>query len=142
MKLLMDENKDVVPAMPDDPFEMIADFKKVFLQHNRATALTPSMYDTSMTTVFQVKNVPLKPDHKIMRNPEHRAALKESHDSLQTLIPDSIMAVNIGANEGFMRLMRMHYEGNHQHLREGCEVYSSFNVDCDIFDRMLKVVLH
>jgi len=52
---------------------------------------------------------------------------------------DSIQAINIGSNHGLLQILRNHYEEQGQHKHNVCQRYSAFNVDVDIFDRILKV---
>ena len=93
---------------------------------------------TSMTTLLKVDRIPLKPHHKRLNDRRHVEALKNSHDSLDNFHCDKIMPINIGANRGLLQILREHHVAKGQ-LQEDCTRYTVFNVDVDIYARMMKV---
>jgi hypothetical protein len=132
------ETKVIEPAMPHDVYELYPTLKSIFLKYNGATNECPQRHATSLTTLLGVNNVPLKPSHTKLRKPEHRQAVHEGHDSLDTCFPEGIVGINIGSNKGLLQLMRNHYES--VCVANVGKKYSCLNVDANIFDRILKVI--
>lgn len=135
MSVQLDGAGEVVPAMPDDLFANEADFNAVFDR----CVLDTTYYDTSLTTLYRVNSVPLKPDACRVDNHNYRRALQGDTDRLRSMYPKEIAAVNIGSNLGLARIMRAHYDENNQGPGNRCTKYSALNVDENIFMRVLKV---
>ena len=136
----MYENGEVIPAMPDDVFAMSTKLKSLFLSINKETTLCPHLRDASVLAVAEVNNVPSRPDKSRLVDPKHKTALIERHDSIRNCLAEGIYPINIGSNKGLMQLLRNHYTSEKQDTDGECAKYTSLNVDCDIFDRILKVV--
>ena len=95
---------------------------------------------TSLAHVLNVCSVPLKPSAALITSDKHRLALSDGHDNLNSMLPDGIMKINIGSNLGLALILRQHFEDENQHLLPPQSTqYTAFNVDCNIFDRCLKV---
>jgi hypothetical protein len=137
MNLRLNEAKEIEPAMPHHVYKIYPTMKHAFMVLNPSTPKCPKLHTKSLTTLLGVKNVPLKPSHETLNKPEHRAAVHEGHDSLDTCFPEGIVAINIGSNKGLLQLMRNHYES--VCVANAGKRYSCLNVDANIFDRILKV---
>jgi hypothetical protein len=136
MQLMHKVNGDIIPAMPDKPFRMVSTMITMFKAINDKAGT--ELHDTCLATVHKVKTVPLKPKPKHMIRELHKDALTQGWDKLTNMYPCGLLDENIGSNIGLLRILRSHYENENQHL-ENCNTYTAFNVDTNIFDRMLKV---
>jgi hypothetical protein len=98
-----------------------------------------------MVSKWKVYCVPLKPQPSNMPDGIWKKAITDRVNTLQPLHPKGLVPVNIGANIGLARIMRDHYVDNKHDVIETarnprpCDKYSAFNVDIDIFRRILKV---
>ena len=141
MSIIMDEMGNDVPAMPDDVFAMVPTLK-VAWQHYQTNL---KYRETSMVTAWKVSCMPIKPQACNMPAGIWKQAIENRANSLFPLHPVGLIAANIGKNVGLARIMRDHYENNKQNVQETarhprpCPNYSAFNVDIDIFRRLLKV---
>ena len=129
-------NQVVVPAMPDDILVERDTLMQMYRQGCDDKGI--NMYDTSLTTKYEVQNVPVKPHPDKVVLEKHKRALTDRHDSLETFYPAGIINMNIGSNRGFLRIMRHHYKEKSQDSDQ-CDRYSAFCVEIDIFNKMLKV---
>jgi hypothetical protein len=141
MDIMLDDTGTMIPAMPDDPFELLPNllhwFKKHVLKDNRQYG-----YAKQLAIQLDVRCVPLKPKADKLTKEQHKKAIEDGCDRLDSMFPTNLIKQNIGSNRGLCRIMREHYEDMGQHHKPpSCSKYTSFNVDCNIFDRMLKVVL-
>jgi hypothetical protein len=127
----------IIPAMPDDPFMDEKCVKNFYMGVTNASS--KHRHAESLTTQLQVDCIPLKPKHDKLRDARHVAAIKNSHDSLDTFYCDKIIPINIGANRGLLQILRDHMVDKCQ-LEEECTRYTVFNVDVDIYLRMMKVL--
>ena len=134
--LMRNADHRIIPAMPRNPFTFRSKLISMFfkISGNEGNLL----YDSCIVTIARTKTVPLKPKAKNMPNRRHREALEQGYDKLTNMYPCAIIPDNIGSNVGLLRIIR-HFERENQHLKDRCKRYSAFNVDCNIFDRMLKV---
>jgi hypothetical protein len=137
MTVRHDAKNEVLPAMPDDIFEMYPATKNQFLHVTYTQPDCPTLYSTSLTTTLKVNNVPLKPLAVSLRRADHKAAVEESHDGLSTCYPEGICTLNIGSNRGLIRLLRNHHDTFC--VEQKGQRYTSLNVDNNIFDRVIKV---
>ncbi len=126
-----------LPAMPPNLFDDAHVGQLVGLWNTHITNTT--YYETSFVHKWKVNNVPLKPAAHKVSNPKWRQALRDRVDDLDTMHPRELMALNIGSNIGLARVVRRHYEDRKQDKDGECKTYSAFNVDCNIFDRIIKV---
>ena len=126
-----------IPAMPDDLFALLAPLKLLF-KHNNNIDKFKHRYEKCLATTLDVRNVPMKPESTKVASQVHKDALDNRHDSLKNFHPCEIVTHNIGANRGLLFILRKHYEDRMQHTDQ-CDMYSAFNVDIDIFTRMMKV---
>jgi hypothetical protein len=138
MDVLFDDDDEIIPAMPEDPLAFMPKFVKLF---KKACVTTADMYRHASSCVVRmdVRNVPLKPLPAMVGSPRHQAALTDGHDNLNSMVPDCLLKINIGSNIGLARILRDHYEAEEQHINRGCNRYTAFNMDCNIFDRTFKV---
>lgn len=128
----------VIPAMPDDLFANEAAFNSIFDRY----AMQTDYWETSFVQEFKVTCVPLKPDAHKVNNRKHRRALQADSDTLHSMYPKEIAAVNIGSNLGLGKIIRVHYDDRKQGPGDRCQAYSALNVDENIFMRVLKVAHH
>jgi hypothetical protein len=141
MKLEVDEDGKVAPAMPDDIFERVEELKHLFHLANDPDTDQLRRYDSSLSHQLDVRTVPPKPEPDLLTSQKHKTALINGHDSLDNLHPGGIFKQNIGSNKGLLQLLRNHYEDEGQ-LDGSCEKYSAFVMDIDIFSRVIKVCTH
>jgi hypothetical protein len=127
---------EVIPAMPDDPFEYADQLKELVEEH------TPRADYRTHSLVFRwnVTSVPLKPVPSQVENRKWRRALLNSGQVSQ-LFPKELIAENIGSNLGLARIMKEHYNEHKQNTEHDCTKYSVLLADVNIFDRVLKVCL-
>jgi hypothetical protein len=137
MKIRLDENKQIEPAMPHNIFGIYPTMKRVFMTLNKISPECPNLHETCLTTILEVKNVPLKPAPETLIQPAHKQAVHEGHDSLDNCYPTALASFNIGSNIGLLQICRMHYETIC--VANAGDRYSCINVDANIFDRILKV---
>ena len=128
----------VIPGTPTDPFEDEMSVKAFYMGVTKESL--SQRHASSLTTLLKLDSVPLKPRHHRLNDPRHVAALKNSHDSLDNFHCDQIMPINIGSNRGLLQILRDHYVAKQQ-LQEQCTSYTVFNVDVDIYQRIMKVIL-
>ena len=138
MEVMLNENDgQIIPAMPEDPMK----FRKKFIKEFSKACLenaNMSRHSDSLLVRMDVRNVPLKPAPEKLHTARHKASLTDGHDNLNTMLPDTLFKINIGSNVGLGAILRKHYEDEKQHTDE-CKRYTAFNMDCDIFDRTVKV---
>ena len=129
------------PAMPADLFARERSLRVMFANLCQEGMDTCMDHDRSYMQVYNVNAVPLAADLSKVTNPRHAATLRRRQDRLDNMYTDSIQAINIGSNHGLLQILRNHYEeqGLPQHKHNVCQRYNAFNVDVDIFDRILKV---
>ena len=139
MSLMVDANGDTIPAMPEKLFGMWPHFKEAYKLMERKTSM--NYLDKSLVERWDVNNVPLKPDwkHELMRE-KYRAPLKNGCDSLKYLYPDKLVDLNVGANDHLVQLFRGAFEQHKAACEDtGVPKYLVLNLDCNIFDRVVKV---
>jgi hypothetical protein len=123
--------------MPPKPFKKKDELISLFLEIAEGPGAA-TQHASCVVSKCHVRNVPLKPSADQMDDPKHKAALSERCNRLVEMYPVGLIKENIGSNLGLMRIMRSHFEEKNQHLA-ACHNYTAFNVDTNIFDRMLKV---
>ena len=89
--------------------------------------------------------MPVGPDPANARIPANlREGIGADRDNLKNLYPEKISSENIGSNDGLARIMKELYEergwGRSENEEGACREYSVLNVDCNIFDRIVKVL--
>ena len=148
MSLLHDEADNLINAMPANPF----DYRKIVQD-----GITNSMFDkgdkchlrfrSSYRCKWKVNNVPLRPSVENLpataHYAEHRRKLADHADSLDHLHPHRLLDINCGENAGFARCMKMlSFErnwGGEQPDKPACDKYTSMYMDCDLYDKCVKV---
>jgi hypothetical protein len=136
MDVQTDEKNAIIPAMPDDLFEM-----EDMLKTQLAAFPLQSSYQAEecLVALWKVDTVPMKPNFAFIENDSWRAAICSDLDKLSLMYPKEIIPINIGSNEGLARILRTHYEQEKQDKPGECKKYSALNVDENIFKRTLKV---
>jgi hypothetical protein len=139
------EMGEVVPAMPIDPLSYLPRVLEKMKRFVYDRKENPSRkFVTSLSVLWAVHNVPVAPD---ARNPvipaEFANGIAAKRDRLKNLHPEKLIDENIGSNKGLARVLRdIHDErgwGIEEHEENAPTEYSVLNVDCNIFDRILKV---
>jgi hypothetical protein len=120
-------------AMPNDLFHRM---KKFLASAKQITDSTMFVYDTSIVTRYNVRNVPLKPIVDAVAHPKWHSALASSVDGLYHLHPVGLIKRNIGSNEGLMRILKRYVD---IYEEEKVQLYQVMNVDINIFKRIIKV---
>jgi hypothetical protein len=139
MDILLDKNGKMIPCMPDDPFKFVDNFKRWFVKY-AMKAGRKNAYDESLAVTMDVRCVPLKPSVDNLTKAQHVKSIEDGCDKLDSMFPTNLIKQNIGSNIGLVRIMRSHLEDKGQDRHPPtCSKYTAFNVDCNIFDRMLKV---
>lgn len=134
LKTITDDQQEIIPAMPEDPFEYEQSLRDLW----NANVPQEEYIEKSLMTRWSVCNVPPKPVIHRVRSNQIRDDLKNQTTSLANLYPKKLIAINIGSNIGLGKIIRAHYEEKKQH-QDACDKYTAFNVDINIFDRMIKV---
>ena len=139
MSVKQTEGLQRIPAMPE---ELFSSWNAFVGTYSRLEAvLEVNRLDDSLVRTWNVNNVPLKPSPQSTER--YRDALVKQTDSLANLFPEKLIDINIGENEGLVKICR---ELLKEH-KEKCQInqqerYLVLNVDCNIFDRILKVLPH
>ena len=139
MTVMHDQTGQVIPAMPDQPFDYLDRVKRSLERCKAVHRHDMHRYDKCMVTKWQVNTVPLTPSLDRLTLPRHRLAIENHAGGLANLYPDQIKAVNITENKVFLRLMRAHYREYGQHRNGRDMVYSTFSTDIDICNKQLRV---
>ena len=138
-------DNEVVPAMPIEPLKFlprVLEKMKRFVYDGKEN---PSRkFLDSLSVLWAVHNVPVAPDAKNTVIPaEFANGIAAKRDRLRNLHPEKLIDENIGSNKGLARVLRdIHDErgwGIEEHEENAPTEYSVLNVDCNIFDRILKV---
>jgi hypothetical protein len=142
MSILRNQDQEVIPAMPDDPFEFELSLKTIF--RNRAAKDVMQLSNSNVNT-WKVNNVPLKPipveaDDDEPVPPLYLAKILEDPDKLDNLFPEKIVEENIGSNVGFCQIFRKVYDDHEMDVDNVSCKYLALNLDCNIFDRLVKVM--
>ena len=93
-------------------------------------------YDSSLAVKYRVRNVPLKPDIDNVEE-KFKAALAQSRDGMATFFPKEIVPVNIGSNDGLVKVVRSLWD-DHKRSAHSNE-YKFVVADTNIFWRSIKV---
>lgn len=135
----LNDDGDMIPIMPDDPFVHALRLQRVFNTYIKQPQNPMMRHATSMVAKWQVNNVPLKP--KVLKVPDkYKEAVTNSYDSLKDFYPEKIVEHNIGSNEGLSAVMRQVYDESVTDVDPQERRYRIINADCNIFDRCIKVM--
>ena len=127
-----DDAGNVIPAMPRD----ILQYQDgVIGAINYVLTLGPKYYTEAAVTKYDVRNVPLKVDTNILED------VKADVDSynMKCVRPTDLIEHNIGSNRGLLTVLDIICRDRNIHGDEPCTRYTTFNVDENIFWRILKV---
>ena len=134
-----------LPAMPDDIFEpqdniAIGLLRAIFERGDRAHM----RFHKSLVFNWKVNNVPLRPDIQDDMTQSEVDGLNRHADALDHLYPLRLIDINCGENMGFARCMKMLSEEKNWEedpRKPYCEKYTFMFMDCDLFDKCLKVLI-
>ena len=140
MRLFQGNNVDIairdgVDAMPDELFSenLVSSLEQTM---QTVDADSWSLFNDSWVNIYDVRNVPLKPDVDQVA-PQYVDALNESRDGMQSFYPLKIVPHNIGSNSGLVKIVAGVWE---QHTNgPNMFNYQYVNTDCNIFWRMCRV---
>jgi hypothetical protein len=135
--LVTDQDGQTIPAMPEDPFEYVAQVEAMWTKYRPDLRYSES----SMMVRWRVASVPVKPALHNVDDENYRQALRDKACGLDTMYPKELIAENIGALIGFARVMRTHYVDKKQEREGECKRYTVFNVDIKIYEMMVKVYI-
>ena len=91
-----------IPAMPE---ELFSSWNAFVGTYSRLEAvLEVNRLDDSLVRTWNVNNVPLKPSPQSTER--YRDALVKQTDSLANLFPEKLIDINIGENEGLVKICR------------------------------------
>ena len=123
-----------VPAMPVNLFS--ADNLKWLYTLTEQMDGLQNTYDSSLAVKYRVRNVPLKPDLDNVED-KFKEVLAQSRDGMATFFPKEIVPINIGSNDGLVKVVRSLWE-DHK-ASEQSHQYKFVVADTNIFWRSIKV---
>ena len=127
-----DDNGTVVPAMPRDVLQYKDGVIRAVIH---VLTLGPNYYAGAAVTRYDVRNVPLKVDTSIF---EETKSDVDSYN-MKCVRPTDLIEHNIGSNRGLLTVLDNICRDRNIHGDEPCTRYTTFNVDENIFWRILKV---
>ena len=129
-----DDQKDVIPAMPDDLFAHLHIVKQgISMIYDGGK----SMYDTSLVKKYSVNNIPLKIDTKVF--PNLAPILNSAVNKTTHINPFKLVKQNIGSNRGLCNMLREFQDEHSMGVNGGCDKYHTVSMDENIMYRTLKV---
>ena len=159
MTVRRNEEKEIIPALPDDLFQHIPavikfiqeqsqyEFDTSIRDHPLATQTGmchfPYLFDTSRMVNWGVDRVPLKPNPKSPALPmEYKIAIEQSPDTLTNFYPKAMISSNIGSNVGIVKILKDFFmeivqRQKYQHL----EKYYIISCDENIYKRAMRVLI-
>lgn len=127
-------NGDVIPAMPQNILQHSAE---VLAGVNNVLRTCRNYYDRSVVKKYDVRNVPPKVDVK--RFPHLTEIVNDPNNSTSSVCPIELININIGSNEGLLRIIRNLYDKAGMDSDATCSKYNLMNVDENIYWRIMKV---
>ena len=101
-----------------------------------ADAVQCAFLKDSLSFKMRVRQVPLKPEVDPAVHPALAAVLRESRDGLRNFFPIGMMSENIGSNRGMLLVLKDLFG-----VQPKPGHFSFLSCDCNIFMRLLKVLL-
>ena len=142
MRMIRGGDGNHIPAMPVDPFEHRAHIQGVLLRSTFGRQNPHQRFDKSLLFRWEVNNVPLRPVVRAGMRQDYIDGLNRRADSLDNLHPIRLIDINPGENVGFARVMKQLSDENNwdDKLDEpSCNKYTAMFMDCDLFDKCVKV---
>ena len=137
MALKRTPSGNAIPAMPDSPFLYLTMFKDAWAAFEESSGMLN--YNNSRVVRWKVRNVPLGPLKKNVPRKYH-GALDRKPGSLHGLYPEKLVDLNVGANDDFGKLFKNLLDEHNKTGPDGkAEKYLVLNLDCNIYDRVMKV---
>lgn len=127
---------DVIPAMPDNLLSHLSVVKDGI---NHIMSDTPMQYDSSISTKYDVRSIPLKID--TTRYPDMARIVDGDHATLKSVLPSHMIEENIGSNRGLIAIIRKLYIDRGMDT-DVCDRYLTICADENIFWRILKVCIY
>jgi hypothetical protein len=136
--IMHDASGFIIPAVATNPFVYI---------HQLLLLLTKLTQDAegeflpllakSLMVVWDAHTIPLQPTLEKM-HANLRPAVEQANDRMANFFPLGLSSHNIGSNEGLSKIMRKFYIDRKMN-ESTCNRYTTFSVDVNIYDRILKV---
>lgn len=136
MQVQLTEEKEVIPAMPDD---LMSFSESVMPSIKQVYDMGTSYYSESLVLKYDINNIPLKIDVKVF--PELKSEICSAKNSTAFIHPYQLMKPNIGSNRGLATILRQFQDDHRLHLHNACQQYKIMNLDENIYYRTLKVLL-
>ena len=139
-------NPDITDEIQYDNGSIVAAMPKNLLDHAEAVVNTlqyvmnesRNYYDVSLVKKYDIINIPPKIDGKLY--PEVSEGMLRSPHTLESVKPKQLLSDNIGSNRGLLTILKRFYDDNG--MADGsCNRYITFNVDENIYYRILKVYI-
>ena len=127
-----DVNGNTVPAMPADILEHRED---VIAAVHHVLTLGTNYLDVAAVSRYDVRNVPLKVDTNVF----HDVADAVNSYKISNVKSVDLLEDNIGSNRGLIAIIDTICSQRNIHGGGECTQYTTFNVDENIFWRILKV---
>lgn len=131
-EIKLDGDERVVPAMPSD---ILMYQEGVVAAVNHVLSLGPKYSDNAAVCKYNVCTVPLKVDTHIY----HDVAADVNSYNMSHLRAVDLIEHNIGSNRGLLTILDTICHERNIHGDVPCTRYTTFNVDENIFWRILKV---
>ena len=126
-----------IPAMPDDILQYSSE---VTAGIQRVLTSGRNYYDNSYVKKFDSRNIPPKVDVKVY--PHLLSIINNENNKTTSVYPMELLNINIGSNEGLLRIMRKLYEDYGMDEAGVCNEYKLMNVDENIYWRIMKVHIY
>ena len=137
MAIRRNNNNEIIRAMPLSIVQMS------FMLYDDMADVDrhKSILAASMVERWQVNNIPLRPMLDPNRNPAEYKRLSRGHGTQKVLYPGGVYPENIGSNRGLLQIFRDFCSRNGYLDGQEPEKYSVLTVDCNIYARIMKVML-
>jgi hypothetical protein len=136
--VMRDASGVIIPACAANPFiyiPQLLELLKMMTQDAKGGYL--QVLSKSLMLQWDARTVPLQPVVERM-HPNLRPAVLAANDRMSHFYPLGLSRENIGSNVGLSKIMRKLYI-ERQMNEVLCARYTTFSVDVNIYDRILKV---
>lgn len=131
----------IIPGVATKPFAYVTQLLSLLFKMTQDAEGEPLMLSSkSLMLQWDAHTVPLQPVVRKMHS-SLRPAVEAANDRMANFYPVGLCKENIGSNVGLSKIMRRFYieRQMHEHV---CNRYTTFSVDVNIYDRVLKVHCH
>ena len=139
--VMHDDTGFVIPAVAADPFKYLLRLSLLLSSMTQDHEGEPlKLLDGSLMRKWSAQSVPLLPDVTKMHS-SLRDAVLAGNDRMGNFFPLGLSKENVGSNVGLSKIMRKFYIDRKMN-EPACARYSTFSMDVNIYDRVLKVHNH